>query len=158
MWLDRLSSNSTPSGTPPVSNRSYSPAPRRTSHLGPAPGSQRPPFNPRSSSLSLVSNDSTTSLLSASRKQNGSTLKQSSTISNAQDPLIVLQELLGSREITVDRLKLRKSNGVELTPEIELDLEFEGLSLHELVLWGTSDSEEELVYSTQTVEECMSIY
>jgi hypothetical protein len=159
MWLDRLSSNPTPSGNLPSSNRSYSPAPRRTSNLGPTPGSQRPAFNPRSSSLSLASNDSTTSLLSTSRKQNGSSLKQSSIIPNSPDPLIVLQKLLGSKDGELgDRSKPRKSNGAEAISESDINLDFGGLSLQELALGETSGSQEKLVYNTQTVEECTSVF
>ena len=96
MWLDRLSGHSTPSATPPAS-RPYSPAPpRRPSHLAPSSAAQRPGFSPRSSSLSLVSNDSTTSLLASSKRVNGSALKQSVTTGDAPDPTKVLRRLIGA--------------------------------------------------------------
>ncbi|KUJ07369.1 uncharacterized protein LY89DRAFT_691822 [Mollisia scopiformis] len=55
---------------------------------------QRPGFTPRLSSFSINANDSTTSLLSSSRKPNGSGLKQSVTASEDPDPLEVIEKLL----------------------------------------------------------------
>ena len=152
MWLDRLSSHSTPTGSPPPANRSYPPPGRRPSHLAPISNPQRPGFSPRSSSLSLVSSDSTTSLLAASRKPNGSGLRQSSTVPDVTDPLEVLERLLriegkelaGTAKVTNNRA---------LGFESDLELDFGGLSLHEFV--GEESPKEENVYSAQTIEECM---
>ncbi|CAG8973831.1 hypothetical protein HYALB_00005576 [Hymenoscyphus albidus] len=125
MWLDRLSGHSTPAstGTPPPgsANRSYSPAPRRQSNLGPPSSLQRPGFNTRSSSLSLLSNDSTTSLLS-SRWPNGSNLKRTATIVDVPDPLKVLGNIVGSED----------TKGEEIDEDWELELDFDGLGLHEI--------------------------
>jgi vacuolar protein sorting-associated protein 52 len=157
MWLDRLSGHSTPAATPsasppPPTNRSYSPAARRPSHLGPAAAAQRPGFNPRSSSLSLNSNDSTTSLLASSRRPNGSGLRQSVTVADAPDPLEVLEKLLGSEG--KGAVSKSQGNGVSAAEEdFELELDFEGLGLREFASRGSSTKKEH-VYATQTVEEC----
>jgi hypothetical protein len=157
MWLDRLSGHSTPAATPsasppPPTNRSYSPAARRPSHLGPAAASQRPGFNPRSSSLSLNSNDSTTSLLASSRRPNGSGLKQSVTAADAPDPLQVLVKLLGSEGKGSSSTSQANGYGAE-GEEFELELDFENLSLREFASRELSTKKEH-GYETQTVEEC----
>jgi vacuolar protein sorting-associated protein 52 len=157
MWLDRLSGHSTPAGTPsasppPPANRSYSPAARRPSQLGPATSAQRPGFNPRSSSLSLHSNDSTSSLLASSRRPNGSGLKQSVTVADAPDPLDVLEKLLGSeRKEAITKLQVNGDNVIK--DEFEFELDFEDLSLREFVS-RMSSSAKEHAYTPQTVEEC----
>lgn len=163
MWLDRLSGHSTPAVTPsvtpaPTTNRAYSPAPRRTtSHLGPASAAQRPGFNPRSSSLSVHSNDSTTSLLASSRRPNGSGLKQSLAVLDAPNPLSVLEKLLGNDEKKVSETGAPDVvvNGTKVSgEEDEFELDFDGLSLRELVLGDSAGVREDNVY-TQTIEECM---
>ncbi|PMD47410.1 Vps52-domain-containing protein [Hyaloscypha variabilis F] len=155
MWLDRLSGHSTPTPSaspPPPTNRSYSPAARRPSHLGPAVAAQRPGFNPRSSSLSLHSNDSTTSLLASSRRPNGSGLKQSVTVADAPNPLDVLEKLLGSEG--KGKVAKPQTNGDHLAQdEFELELDFEDLSLREFVSRDALFARREQVYATQTVEE-----
>lgn len=153
MWLDRLSSHSTPSGSPPPANRSYSPAVRRPSHLAPTSTPQRPGFSPRSSSLSLVSNDSTTSLLASAKKPNGSALRQPSTVPDVTDPLEVLEKILGPEGKGVVVPANNTSNG-DAGDENDEVLDFGGLNLHEFV------ASEELpkgvtVYNAQTIEECM---
>lgn len=164
MWLDRLSGHSTPAATPsasppPPAKRSYSPASRRPSNLAPSSAAHRPSFTPRSSSLSLVSNDSTTSLLSSSRRPNGSGLKQSITAVDAPDPLEVLGKLLGSEG--TDKALLQSTNG-DVTPDYaadfdnEAELDFEGLSLQEIVEKEATNPKGEHVNTTQTIEECMS--
>ncbi|CZR62370.1 related to SAC2 protein [Phialocephala subalpina] len=159
MWLDRLSGHSTPAATPsgsppPPANRAYSPAPRRQSHLAPASAAQRPGFNPRSSSLSINSNDSTTSLLSSSRKPNGSGLKQSVTAPDVADPLEVLEKLLGPEGNAPDVSKPKSTvNGTRAAEyDDNEDLDFEGLSLRELASRKFT-SEEGTVYTAQTTEE-----
>ncbi len=164
MWLDRLSGHSTPAATPsgsppPPANRAYSPAPRRPNHLGPASAAQRPGFNPRSSSLSINSNDSTTSLLSSSRKPNGSGLKQSVTITDAPDPLEVIEKLLGPEGSATPETSRSKSalNGTSVAEvDDEEELDFEGLSLRELAS-RNPPPEEDIEYTVQTTEECTSM-
>lgn len=155
MWLDRLSSQSTPSGSvPPSANRAYSPASRRPSHLAPTSAPQRSGFSPRSSSLSLVSNDLTTSLLASSRKPNGSGLRQSSTAPDLPDPLEVLEKLLGNEARGLADSSKATTNGTTNTPsESDLELDFGGLSLQELV--AGNEPEDETAYNAQTIEECM---
>jgi len=156
MWLDRLSGHSTPTPSaspPPPPSRPYSPAARRPSHLGPAVAAQRPGFNPRSSSLSLHSNDSTTSLLASSRRPNGSGLKQSATVADAPNPLDVLEKLLGSEG--KGKVAKPQTNGDHLAQdEFELELDFEDLSLREFFSRDALFARREQVYATQTVEEC----
>lgn len=156
MWLDRLSSHSTPSGSPPPSNRSYSPAQRRPSHLAPASAAQRPGFNPRSSSLSLVSNDSATSLLASSKRPNGSGLKQTSTVPDVADPLQVLEKILGPEGKGSESSAHARSNGNAVDDD-DLELDFGGLSLRDFLV-SEELPETESVYSTQTIEECMDTF
>ncbi|KAK7228732.1 hypothetical protein V2G26_000902 [Clonostachys chloroleuca] len=98
MWLDRFGGappNASGSSTPQSIVRSYSPLPRRTTSGGLSPyvTSQRTGSSPRSSSLSLASNDSTSSLLS-SRKPNGSALRQTSTVYDGPSPEDIIEKLL----------------------------------------------------------------
>jgi vacuolar protein sorting-associated protein 52 len=152
MWLDRLSSHSTPTGSPPLSsNRSFSPSSRRASHLAPSAAPQRPGFAKRSSSLSLPSNDSTASLPTTSR-HHASGLKQSTTVSDAPDPLFILERLLGPEGKGGTSKAI---NGADPTEESEFGMDLEGLSLREVLAQDTTFSEPELVYNTQTIEECM---
>jgi len=151
MWLDRLSGHSTP--PPPPHNRSYSPLPRRSSHLAPPTASKRPGFSPQSSTLSLVSNDSTTSLLGSSKKTNGSGLKQSTVIDDYPEPLEVLQKLLRAESKDSD-IKDVSGNGTG-DLNLEEDLDFSGLSLRELAKSQQSESDDIHSHVPQTLEECM---
>lgn len=152
MWLDRFSGHSTPSATPPAS-RPYSPAPpRRPSHLAPSTAQQRPGFSPRSSSLSLVSNDSSISLLPSSKRSNGSALKQYTATGEAQNPLKVLQRLLGAGEggQSTPPTQAEDANG-ELEDEGELD--FGGLTLKEVIALGESGAT--AADTSLSAEDCM---
>lgn len=159
MWLDRLSGHVTPAtptaSTPSSTKRSYSPGARRTSNLAPSAPTQRPGFAPRSSSLSVLSNDSTTSLLSSSRRPNGSGLKQSATAVDVPGPLEVLQSIVGSG-IPSQSVELAGNN--EAYGDFELDLDFAGLSLHEIVTRDVDQNQEEGRYAAQSLEECMHIF
>ncbi|KKP06552.1 hypothetical protein THAR02_01343 [Trichoderma harzianum] len=132
MWLDRLAatqaSASGPS-TPQITSRHNSPLPRRTSStLSPYITSQRQGPSPRGSSLSLVSSDSTTSLLASSRKPNGSDARQQP--GQAPDPVDVLEKLLAADSEVVGKTQSRASL---ITPEdLAFDVDFGGLSLKEL--------------------------
>ncbi|TAQ91207.1 hypothetical protein B7494_g397 [Chlorociboria aeruginascens] len=159
MWLDRLSGHATPSGSPPppANRASFSPLPRRLSHLGPNNSLvQRSGFNPRSSSLSLVSNESTTSLLSSSRKPNGSGLKQSTIVLDVPEPLEVLENLLGTEGNTqantsqsaVETSGANRTGSLLKDNEGELDLE--GLNLRD---WITPSALDNSIYKSQTIEE-----
>ena len=153
MWLDRLSSHSTPSGSPPPPlNRSYSP--RRQSSLAPPTSAQRP-FNPRSSSLlSLQSNDSSNSLLS-SKRPNGNSQKLANTIPNTPDPLEVLQAVIGSETKQLSKItKSGVNTGHVVIEQGDFELDFGALNLHDLLLQCSSEDEEVPVLKSQTIEEC----
>lgn len=130
MWLDRLAGGPASSpgpSTPQPGGRVY---PKRTSStLSPYVTSQRPGISPRGSSLSLVSNDSTSSLLSSSRRPNGSNLRQASTIETGPDSLEVLETLLAG--LSSDRDQADKETVIN-QDDINFDALFGGLSLKEL--------------------------
>ena len=153
MWLDRLSGHSTPSNAPAQPhNRSYSPLPRRSSHLAPPTASKRPGFSPQSSTLSLVSNDSTTSLLGGSRKTNGSGLRQSTVVDDHAEPLEVLRNLLGADSRSVGLINGPGNGAHDINLDEELD--FSGLSLRELAKSQQSEIGDIHSHVPQTVEEC----
>ncbi|KAI1024996.1 hypothetical protein LB504_009909 [Fusarium proliferatum] len=130
MWLDRLAGGPASSpgpSTPQPGGRVY---PKRTSStLSPYVTSQRPGISPRGSSLSLVSNDSTISLLSSSRRPNGSNLRQASTIDTGSDSLEVLETLLAG--FSSDREQDDKKTAIN-EDDINFEAVFGGLSLKEL--------------------------
>lgn len=130
MWLDRLAGGPASSpgpSTPQPGSRVY---PKRTSStLSPYVTSQRPGFSARGSSLSLVSNDSTSSLLSSSRRPNGSNLRQASTIDTGPDSLEVLETLLA--DFSSDREQAYKKTAIN-EDDINFEAVFAGLSLKEL--------------------------
>lgn len=147
MWLDRLSGHSASAGPSPPISRSYSPAPRRASNLTPVSANQRPSFNPRSSSLSLVSNDSTTSLLT-SRRNNGPALKQSA-VADPPDLATALNKVLGgygrtaydSQQSLVDQREALALDGQ--------NFDFGGLTLRQLA----REAPGEIHVHSQTVDE-----
>lgn len=167
MWLDRFSSqNNTPSGSPPPpQNRSYSPAPRRSSHLVPEI-SKRPSFTPRTSSLQLGlrSNASTTSLASTRPIQNGSTLKQQITPpTDFVEPLQVLADIVGKPLVVLQSEQCDRQYGEEIKRPNQLveEVDFNGLSLQEFARQdlnkiGRGEGQHEI--SEQTVEECEYVY
>ena len=140
MWLDRLAGHASPaihspSNSTTQSQRSYSPAGaagRRPTHLQQQhsqQGSQRPIYGPRSSSLTSASNDSNISLLGyTQQKPNGSNLRQVSRPDDSQDPLKLLDRLLGSTP------KPEEDDAKDHEKELALeDIDFEGLSLSDFV-------------------------
>lgn len=155
MWLDRLAggpaSASGPS-TPQPGSRPYSPVPRRTSStLSPYVTSQRGGPSPRGSTLSLVSNDSTSSLLSSSRKPNGSNLKQTSTVETGPDSLEVLEKLLGTSSHNKGPSRTRDGHITE--DDLEFDADFGGLSLKQLAASGTPETTASCVRRPQSAED-----
>ena len=136
MWgLDRFSGHSTPSGSSPPQSRSFSPAPRRPSHLGPG-FAARPPHSPRSSSFIASSryNSSTTSLNSP-RLPNGSGLKQQITPpADFTNPLQLLEEVIG-RPIPDDGEEHEDNGQAHLEKPAELveDVEFRGRSIQDFL-------------------------
>ncbi|KAK3306630.1 Sac2 family-domain-containing protein [Chaetomium strumarium] len=153
MWLDRFAGQhpgSTPS--PPNSqSRAQSPLPRRTSSArGPYLTSQRSGISPRGSSLSLGSNDSSSSLLAAAKRINGSGLKQSTTVDDAPDPETVLARILGP---SPDRTNSEHTQTRRITEDdLGLGFDFGGLSLRELAR-GDAGRPATDTYRPQTVED-----
>ena len=164
MWLDRFSDNNTPSASLPLpapQNRSYSPAPRRPSHLTPGT-SRRPSYSPRASSLhSGIGNASTTSL-NSTRIPNGSTLKQQISQSDLVDPLEILAEVIG-KPLVKEELGTKAAQGLEefIKPtNLVEDVDFRGLSLVEFSSACDSNKDEKAAnpITAQTVEECEYVY
>ncbi|KAL6814220.1 Sac2 family domain-containing protein [Trichoderma camerunense] len=152
MWLDRLAaSQASASGpsTPQITSRHNSPLPRRTSStLSPYITSQRQGPSPRGSSLSLVSSDSTTSLLASSRKPNGSDARQQP--GQAPDSVEVLEKLLAADSEVVGKTQSRASL---ITPEdLTFDVDFGGLSLKELAA-GSFDQDATSLRRPQSASE-----
>ncbi|MCJ1313479.1 hypothetical protein MMC25_007157 [Agyrium rufum] len=136
MWLDRFSHHTTSNGSPaPLQARSSSAAPRRSMQLAPSMPN-RPHLTPRTSSLSdsTRANTSTISLPAGTRSTNGSTLRHElSRPSNIEDPIDVLERILGSKLI-------RHAGGNEdaqalasapKPDDLDRDIEFGELSLSE---------------------------
>ena len=148
------------SSTPQSASRPYSPLPRRTSSsLSPYVTSQRAGHSPRSSSLSLASNDSSTSFLSSSRKPNGSGLRQTSTVYEGPDALEILEGLLSSG--VDDESGIGEHGGAIKEEDFQLDPDFGGLSLRELANSETQDNSTFSIPSpkSQSAEECLfSVY
>lgn len=157
MWLDRLAGQASGSGTstPQSASRSFSPLPRRTSsNLSPYITSQRQGHSPRSSSLSLVSSESSVSLLASSRRPNGSGLKQSSTIvDHTPATLEALDKLLGRLE-TADAADA--TSGQIREEDLSLDFDFGGQSLRDFA--ASKEETDTARYATKrkTNEECWS--
>ncbi|OAA44402.1 Vps52 / Sac2 family protein [Metarhizium rileyi] len=158
MWLDRLAGGpliASGQSTPQPGSRSYSPLPRRTSNtLSPYVTSQRACHSPRSSSLSLVSNDSSTSLLAGSRRPNGTSLRHSSTIPNLADSLETLERLLSEplkEKNDPDKQHARTSSITEA--DLDLDFDFGGLGLKELASSHAPEEATTIPRQPQTVED-----
>ena len=158
MWgLDRLSSYSTPTGTPPRQD-SYSPAPRRGY---PAPVQPlRPGLQPRSSSLTpLISpNASTTSLSSSARLPNGGPRRRPTGGANVPDPVHVLESIMGGPPRRLVTANGGMEGHTQAKPEeVEEDIDFGGLSLQDFVVESTRQRQPSTsvhTYSAQSVEEC----
>lgn len=156
MWLDRLSApqaNASGPSTPQLTSRHNSPLPRRTSsNLSPYITSQRQGPSPRGSSLSLVSGDSTTSLLASSRKPNGSETRQNPT-GQGPDPVDVLEKLLAADSEVVGKTQSRAS--LITQEDLALDFDFGGLSLQELAAAESGQNATSL-RRPQSASECLS--
>ncbi len=161
MWLERLSGQSTPSASAsplPAQQRSYSPAPRRSSHLAPN-NTPRPSYGPRTSSLGLVSrvNSSTTSLDSP-HLVNGSSLRQEiAAPADVVDPVDALEVLLGKRKAkSGDGQGNRDSVTIDQRPtNLDMDIDFQALSLDAFASETSQERvEEPRRHTSQTVEEC----
>ena len=115
MWRDRFSGQSTPAeSSPPPQGRSYSPNPRRPTHLtSHLRQTHNGPATRSSTSLDLSANTSTASLPTQTRLPNGSSLRYEQRAEpEGPDPLDVLRSILG--------LPLAKSSKTQdSAPEIE---------------------------------------
>ncbi|KAL9615473.1 MAG: hypothetical protein Q9167_000151 [Letrouitia subvulpina] len=157
MWLDKLSGHSTPSVSPPSPHKwSYSPAPKRPSQLGPGV-TARPGYGPRTSSLGLGSRpNSSTASLQSPRLPNGSSLRQQITLSDVVDPLRTLESIVGKNLSPEDAgsSDADKGSSLEKPERLELDIDFNGLSLHDFAN-GPLEANRERSYSfnSQTAEE-----
>ncbi|KAM3535144.1 hypothetical protein MY4038_001558 [Beauveria bassiana] len=131
MWLDRLAGQASGSGssTPQSISRSFSPLPRRTSsNLSPYVTSQRQGPSPRGSSLSLVSSESSASLLTSSRRPNGTGLKQTSApVAYPTDSIETLEKLLGKISSSTPA-----ADADILDSDFDLEFDFGDLSIKEL--------------------------
>ncbi|KAK3338374.1 Sac2 family-domain-containing protein [Neurospora tetraspora] len=154
MWLDRRPGQHPGSAAPPPNNRSVSPLPQRTSSRGPYLAPQRPGLNTRgSSALSLVSNDSSSSLLASAKKTNGSSLRQSSTVDDAPDPEEVLARILGQfpSTNTTQQPEAKPASGIT-EDDLDFDVDFGGLTLTELA--GSDVSSRQVDnYKPQSVQD-----
>ena len=158
MWgLDRLSSYSTPTGTPPPRRDSYSPAPRRGY---PAPAQPvRPGLAPRSSSLTpLVSpSASSTSLASSARMPNGGPRRRPTAGAppNVPDPVHVLESIMGAPPRSLAATNGIASGSILGRPEeVDEDVDFGGLSLQAFAAEAPAPISPVHTYSPQSVEEC----
>lgn len=107
--------------------------------------------------MSLVSNDSSTSLLPGSRRLNGSSLRQSSTVPNLADSLETLERLLRDPcEIDADNEKRKARTTSIVEADLEFDYDFGGLSLKELAASQPPEDSSAVSRKAQTVEECRS--
>ncbi|EFX05919.1 garp complex subunit [Grosmannia clavigera kw1407] len=159
MWLDRLSH---PGAGPPQNNinRSGSPLPRSVSGAGrggPYVTSQR---SARVSAQSLISSDSTTSLLTYSRRMNGSSLRQSVTVDATEDKakdaaaLALLGKLLAADDEKGSLESSATATETITDEDLELDFDFGGLSLRQIVWNGPGGLQgDDVARSTQTPEE-----
>lgn len=131
MWLDRFSGQSTPSGAHSP-NRSYSPAPRRPSHLTPRSGLGLRD-NRSTTSLDLSANASTASLGSTARHINGSSLRyEQKPPPDVADPQQVLRDVLGLNDNETTR-KDKKHLSTVAAGEEDVEISFGGLSLQQFV-------------------------
>lgn len=154
MWLDRLAGQASASGssTPQSVGRAYSPLPRRTSsNLSPYVTSQRQGHSPRGSSLSLVSTDSSVSLLTSARRPNGSTLKQSFVAAvHPTNSLEALDKLLGRSASAVDSTQQPLTES-----DLDLDHDFGGLSLKELAASRADDEPQNAASISIVSDDCL---
>lgn len=156
MWLDRLAggpASSSGASTPQPASKPFNTLPRKTSSsLSPYVTSHRPGHSPRGSSLSLASNDSTTSLLASSRRPNGSGLRQLSGVEQAPDSVELLDKLLSAGS---DDKPQPKRAGFITKADLEMDVDFGGLSLQELATSQLPSADApQNPRRSQTIEEC----
>lgn len=134
MWLDRLAGHST---TPAASS---GPARSQKFNYLVSNSTLRPP---RTSSLSVHSNDSTGSLL-ASKTTDDSCLKHSLVNTKEKSPLEVLQQILKLSEHEKTCHSFKESHRDIFHDELVDDIDFGGLNLQEIACVSTSVIEQDL--------------
>ena len=136
MWLDRLSGQTTPSGSHSP-NRAYSPAPRRQSHLNPRAGLGLRD-NRSQTSLDLSSNVSSVSLSSPTKQVNGSALRyEQKPPPDVEDPTIVLRRILGWDGNKELQTQSKAVDAVDVDEE-DIRVSFGALSLQDFADQGPS--------------------
>ncbi|KAK5653857.1 hypothetical protein OQA88_7781 [Cercophora sp. LCS_1] len=154
MWLDRRPGalSGSASGASQPNSRLISPLPpRRTLTVrNPHLAAQIGGANPKGSSLSLVSNDSSSSLLSSSRRAPASALKRPTTNEDAPDPEEVLGRILGAPPTGITSGELDSRRITE--DDLEYDFDFGGLSLTELAS-DELDRDLDVSCQSQTLED-----
>ena len=131
MWLDRFSGQSTPAVPSPPPSRNYSPAPRQSSNLTrPVRPGLASYASTSTTSLDLSANNSNVSLPSNARLTHGSSLRQEQKPPpDVEDPLQVLQKILGNAKETGDD-KVRGHQRTDLGNG-DLEIHFGKLSLQD---------------------------
>ncbi|KAI6244870.1 Vacuolar protein sorting-associated protein 52 A [Erysiphe necator] len=142
MWLDRLAGHST---TPDTSGPAR---PQKVNYLVPTSTLRLP----RTSSLSVYSNDSTGSLLVSDFTEN-SYNKQSLVNTGEKGPLQVLHEILNPSKHEILCIPPEKNYGEMIHDELVDDIDFEGLNLQEIASLPFSGTEEDFTIS-EIIEEC----
>ena len=156
MWLDRLAAHAGSPGstTPQPGSRPYSPVPRKASgSLSPYVTSQRPGISSRGSTTSLISHDSSNSLLASSRKPNGSGLKQSLVVLDQSVPLEALARVLDDGDQAEGQIEAEPRFSV-VEADLELDFEFGGLSLKDLATSQVTNQTDDASRRFHTSEDC----
>lgn len=128
MWLERLNPQPATASGASTPGRPYSPSPRRpAASLGPYLTWQRTGAASKGSATSLISNDSSGSLLGASRRPNGSSLKQTSLGGEDEGSFEVLGNVVGAGS----DLQFVWQNTIS-EEDLSYDFAFGGLSLRDL--------------------------
>lgn len=160
MWLHSLSTQSTPVPSPPPKDQS----PRRSNHLvPPRPSTVRSGLSGNTSTLSLVSESSSTAAGPQLQIANGSAVGSqldSTTSVGVQDPLDVLNSIVdvsACRKRSRDG-RLKDEQSLQRPFKIVEDIDFGGLSLEQFAEKGDDSAESRIVdvhsYSEQSIEEC----
>lgn len=103
----------------------------------------------------MISSDSSSSLLAASKRANGSALKQSHTADDAPDPEVILARILGPPPGPSASEDKDARTGRITEDDLDFDFDFGGLGLRELARGGANRAAADS-YRPQSVEDCTS--
>lgn len=108
--------------------------------------------------MSLVSNDSSTSLLTGNRRPNGSGLRQISNVDQPPEPTVLLDRLLDVKKDTTS--SIQHVLGFVTDADLALQADFDGLSLKALAASEDDASKDESRSSmaAQNVEDRELLY